>query len=73
MADNAFTKLIQISIEKNLIKEEIDLTMTFVREKIFKRAFGAVSLFTDGYGKEEFTNSKIGLSKSRITYIYIHI
>ena len=52
MANNAGAKLLQVSIENNLIKLENDITMTFARDKIVgKNSFGEVLSFYDGYGK----------------------
>ena len=74
MANNATTKLIQRSIEKNMTKKENDITMTFVRDNIFgKTDFGDLQSLPDGHGKEEFTNSRILLNQSKTTYIWIHI
>ena len=39
MADNAVTKFIQRSIEKNLMKEEKYLIMNFARDHIFEKRF----------------------------------
>ena len=52
MADNEVTKLIHISIEMNMIKQEMDLTMTFVRDHfVGKMAFNDLLSLPDGYGK----------------------
>ena len=48
--------------------------MNLVRDNVFgKTAFGDLLSFFGGYGKEEFTNAKMCLTKSRITYTCINI
>ena len=53
MASEAINKFLSASMEKGLINNEKDLTVTFVRDKKFrKNMFGDTLLFPDGYGKE---------------------
>ena len=60
MANEAINKLLSASMDKGLIKNEKELSMTFVRDKIvLKNMFGDTLLFPDGYGKEEFINTLI--------------
>ena len=60
MSNEAINILISASMEKCLINNEKDLTMTFVRDKIVrKNMFGDTFLLPDGYGKEEFINNLI--------------
>ena len=60
MANEAINKLLSASMEKGLINNEKELTVTFVRDKIVrKNMFGDTLLLPDGYGKEEFINTLI--------------
>ena len=48
--------------------------MTFVRDKIVrKNMFGDTLLLPDGYGKEEFINTLIWMTKYIQKYIYAYI
>ena len=59
MANEAINKFLSESMEKGLIKNEKELTVTFVRGKFWKIMFGDTLLFPDGYGKETFINTLI--------------
>ena len=52
MANETINKLLSASMEKFLIKNEKELTVTFVRDNTFgKKLFGDTLLLPDGYGK----------------------
>ena len=60
IATDAINKLLSTSMQKGLIKNEKELTLTFVRNKSFgKNMFGDTLLLPDGYGKEKFINTLI--------------
>ena len=60
MANKAINKLISAPMEKGMINNENELTVTFVRRKMFgKNMFGDTLLLPDCYEKEEFTNTLI--------------
>ena len=64
MANEAINKLLLESTEKGLINNEKELTVTFVRGNIVgKNTFGDTILLLDYYGKEEFTNTLILMTK----------
>ena len=53
MSNEAINKLLSASMEKGLIKNENELTVTFVRGKIFGiTLFGDILLLTVGSGKK---------------------
>ena len=60
MANDAINKLLSASMEKDLIKNEKELTVTFVRGKKFgKYLFGDTLLLPDGYRKQKIINTLI--------------
>ena len=60
MANDAINTFLSSSTEKGLIKNEKELTVTFVRGKSFgNNLFGDTILFPDGYGKENVINTLI--------------
>ena len=56
-SDKAVTKLIQISIDKNMTKEEKYITVTFVRYQIVGKNNFDIIPFPDSYGKGEVMNT----------------
>ena len=56
-AHKVIEQLLTISIDKDLIKNEKELTIYFVRDIIVEKYFGDALSFTDGYGKEDFMNA----------------
>ena len=64
MANEAINKLLLESMEKGLINNKKELTVTFVRGNIVgKNTFGDTILLLDYYGKEEFINTLILMTK----------
>ena len=60
IANEAINKLLSASMDKGLINNEKELTMTFLNDKIAgKNMFGDTLLLPDGYRKEDFTNKII--------------
>ena len=56
MSDGSVPKLMQRSIDNNLIKGQKDITMTLVRDQNFQFYFCDVLSLSDGHGKEEIVN-----------------
>ena len=60
MLNKAINQLLKKSIEKCLINNKKEFTMTFVRDKIVgKNMFGDALSLPNGYGKEDFINTLI--------------
>ena len=60
MANDAINKLLLDSIEKDLIKNEKELTVTFVRNKNYGNfLFGDTILLPECYGNKHFINTLI--------------